>query len=296
MARIRTIKPAFTADEELSSLDAETHLLAAGLLCYADDEGYFNANPGLVKGAVIPLRGEGRKMDDMLSDLARIGYLQLGSYENKRYARIVNFDRHQKVSHCQPSAIKSLPIKWEGTLQKVPESSGEIPADVVNAPESFRPELNRTELNRREGERADAPPENSLEIARAPEGLHPLGYARGILDRLEIPAVRQNLQAAGAAVEACARGHGFSFPDAVDYIVAAAISARGRGERIKPFWFTDAGYDWVEKISDVAAREPGIHREPASKVCGWCGGVEPCSKPTCLEEWRKVRDRVRARE
>jgi hypothetical protein len=39
MGRIRTIKPEFTQDEELSTLHCETHLFAAGLLCYADDFG-----------------------------------------------------------------------------------------------------------------------------------------------------------------------------------------------------------------------------------------------------------------
>ena len=38
MARIRTIKPEFWRDEDLSGLPAETALLAIGLLNHADDE------------------------------------------------------------------------------------------------------------------------------------------------------------------------------------------------------------------------------------------------------------------
>lgn len=253
MPRIRSIKPGFTADEELSSLDAETHLLAVGLICYADDEGYFNANPGLVKGAIFPLRGELVKFSTMLEDLARIGYLQLGSLEGKQYGRIVNFDKHQRVSHAQKSLIKPLPIKWLGELREVVgsylEDSGKIPERSENATESFRPELNGIELNGREWEEdsgAVAPPPVSLEVGRAPDGLHPLEYARGVLDRLEIPTVRRNLTAAGAAVEACARGHGFKFPDAVDYIVTSATAARGRGERVTAFWFEDGKYEWQQ--------------------------------------------------
>ena len=56
MARIRTIKPEFWAHEDLSELPEATHMLAAALLNYADDEGYFNANPMLIKAACSPLR------------------------------------------------------------------------------------------------------------------------------------------------------------------------------------------------------------------------------------------------
>jgi hypothetical protein len=56
MARIRTIKPEFWRHEDLSALPEATHMLAAQLLNYADDYGYFNANPALIKAEVSPLR------------------------------------------------------------------------------------------------------------------------------------------------------------------------------------------------------------------------------------------------
>ena len=55
MARIRTIKPEFWRHEDLSALPADTHMLAAALLNYADDEGYFNANPKLVEAECFPV-------------------------------------------------------------------------------------------------------------------------------------------------------------------------------------------------------------------------------------------------
>ena len=39
MPRIRTIKPGFFSSEDLSTVSVEAHLFAAGLLCYADDDG-----------------------------------------------------------------------------------------------------------------------------------------------------------------------------------------------------------------------------------------------------------------
>jgi hypothetical protein len=114
MGRIRTIKPEFTQDEELSSLAPETHLLAAGLLCYSDDDGYFNANPGLVSAAIFPLRETSLSVHDMLSALAKIGFIRLGvAADGKHYGQVVKFTEHQRVNRPTPSKIKPLAIQWE---------------------------------------------------------------------------------------------------------------------------------------------------------------------------------------
>jgi hypothetical protein len=237
MARIRSIKPGFTSDEELSTLDAGTHLLAAGLLCYADDEGYFNANPGLVKGAVIPLREPAKSIGEMLEDLVAVGYLQLGNGpDGKRYGRIVNFDKHQKVSHKVDSEIKKMPIRWEGSIsliEKAPEVSGEIPESSVSAPEPLRPELNRTELNGIEGEAKKLPP----------PGLHELSYAPRILQDLGLPETTRSVRIVAAAIKARARGEPSGYPAAVEYITARAMDDRDQGVEINGFWFEDGKYE-----------------------------------------------------
>lgn len=109
MARIRTIKPEFWKDEELSELPEITHLFAAALLNYADDEGYFNANPALIKAELFPLREPSRDIHGMLSELSDIGYLRLfRGAKNKVYGLVVNFAKHQKVNRPSPSKIKAL--------------------------------------------------------------------------------------------------------------------------------------------------------------------------------------------
>jgi hypothetical protein len=113
MARIRTIKPEFWKHEALSSLHAETHMLAAALLNYADDEGYFNANPKLVQAECFPLRELSLSVQGMLSDLSNAGYLRLGKGDDGRaYGHVVNFLDHQRVNHPYPSKIKELEIVW----------------------------------------------------------------------------------------------------------------------------------------------------------------------------------------
>ena len=109
MARIRTIKPDFWKHEDISELSPECCLLAIGILNYADDEGYFNANPKLIEAELFPLRKLKTKLEDLLLELANIGYIQLAtSSSGKAYGKVVNFDSHQKVNRPYPSKIKGL--------------------------------------------------------------------------------------------------------------------------------------------------------------------------------------------
>ena len=140
MARIRSIKPDFFSNEGLATVSESAQLLAAGLLCYADDEGYFNAHPGLVKAAVFPLRDPLESIEACMAALVKIGYIQLGTgIDCKRYGHVVKFLDHQRVSHPIPSKIKAMRVVWE--------VSGEIPESSVKPQEVGRPELNGIELN-----------------------------------------------------------------------------------------------------------------------------------------------------
>ena len=124
MARIRTIKPEFWKHEDLSELPEATHMLAAALLNYADDEGYFKANPGLIKGECLPLREPSVSIHDSLTALANIGYIQLGSgADGKHYGRVVAFSEHQRINRQTPSKIKPLQIAWEPSVTAHPQGS-----------------------------------------------------------------------------------------------------------------------------------------------------------------------------
>ena len=117
MPRIRTIKPIFWGHEDMSEMPEATQLLAIGLLNYADDEGYFNANPKLIKATCCPLREPSVSIHDSLTHLSKIAYLRLGTGEDgKRYGHIVNFGEHQRVNRPNPSKIKNLNIVWEDSV------------------------------------------------------------------------------------------------------------------------------------------------------------------------------------
>src|SRR3990167_8356076 len=120
MARIRTIKPEFWKHEDLSALPEATHMLAAALLNYSDDFGYFNANPELIRAECSPLREPSVNITESLRRLQTVGYINLGTCPSgRRYGVVCNFSNHQKVSHPTPSKIQIKSIIWD--------NSGEIP-------------------------------------------------------------------------------------------------------------------------------------------------------------------------
>lgn len=111
MARIRTIKPTFWTDEDMAEVSEAACLLAIGLLNYADDEGYFNANPKLIKAAVFPLRDPSGSIPVLLQELSNCGYIRLFSAQNgKRFGLIINFTKHQVINKKTISKIKEMDL------------------------------------------------------------------------------------------------------------------------------------------------------------------------------------------
>lgn len=109
MARIRTIKPEFWLNEELSLISESACLLAIGLMNYSDDEGFFNANPLLIKAAVFPIRETSGSVPVLLQELSKCGYIDLFSgSDGKLYGKIVNFGKHQVINKPKASKINSL--------------------------------------------------------------------------------------------------------------------------------------------------------------------------------------------
>lgn len=127
--RIRTIKPEFWANEDIAKMDDFTKLLAIGLLNYADDEGYFNANPALIRAAIFPLRDESGSIPVSITTLEQAKYLELYKADGGRtYGRIVNFLSHQVINKPKASKIKPLcPAKVnDGTpTVQLPDASGQ---------------------------------------------------------------------------------------------------------------------------------------------------------------------------
>jgi len=107
--RIRTIKPSFWTNEKMSRLPDFARLLAIGLLNYADDHGYFWANPLLVRGALFPFEEDSSKVLKGLSELASEGFIVLGlTPDGRACGKVVNFSTHQRVDKPQESVIQPI--------------------------------------------------------------------------------------------------------------------------------------------------------------------------------------------
>lgn len=104
--RIRTLKPEFWTSETIANLSDFAKLMAIGLLNYADDEGYFWANPILIRAAIFPFQDRTVIIDKAISELQKAGFIQLGRTTDGRMAgRVVNFALHQRIDRPKPSII-----------------------------------------------------------------------------------------------------------------------------------------------------------------------------------------------
>ena len=222
MGRIRTVKPEFFTNERLSALHPETHLLAAGLLCYADDEGYFNAHPGLVQAAIFPVRECSQKLPVMLQSLSSIGYIQFSEgSDGRKYGRVVSFSDHQVVSHARPSKIKTLCHDWINPVI-VHEHSSTPQGDFHQEGKGMEVEGKGREV---EGE--------------AEPALHPLHFAHKMIQVLSIPNTQANMRAIEAALSAECQFTGSSLEECAQAISDHAMRARAQGSAIDKFYFED---------------------------------------------------------
>jgi hypothetical protein len=93
--------------EGLCKCSEFTRLLAIALLNWSDDEGYFMANPILIRGQVFPFLDDSQIIPISLQDLSRVGWISLGKDDQDRAVGfVVNFTKHQRVDKPKPSSIK----------------------------------------------------------------------------------------------------------------------------------------------------------------------------------------------
>lgn len=106
--RIRTLKPEMWEDEKVGHVSRDARLLFVGLITMADDEGKFRALPAVVLGHVFPYDADAaRKLGQWLNELLEVGLVELWETAGVRYGMIVNFRKHQRISHPRASLIPS---------------------------------------------------------------------------------------------------------------------------------------------------------------------------------------------
>jgi hypothetical protein len=112
--RIRTVKPEFWVHPVMSRLAYDTRILALGLLNLADDEGYFDADPDYIRGAVL-FREDSSNVRRMLDELSRSEWIDLCGSPDRPIGRVTNFRKHQRVDRPQPSRLKQYALAESST-------------------------------------------------------------------------------------------------------------------------------------------------------------------------------------
>jgi hypothetical protein len=107
--RIRTIKPEFWTHPVMSRLPYDTRILAIGLLNVADDEGYFDADPDYIRGAVL-FREDSSNVRRMLDELSRSEWIVMCGGPDRPIGRVAHFRKHQRVDRPQPSRLKQYAL------------------------------------------------------------------------------------------------------------------------------------------------------------------------------------------
>lgn len=116
MARIRTVKPEFWSHPILGRMADSTKTMAIALLNLADDEGFFLADPILVRNFARPFDDDSSITRRSLDDLSRIGWISiLDNPSHGPIGKVVNFKVHQRIDRPKPS---KLSIYFESTTNR----------------------------------------------------------------------------------------------------------------------------------------------------------------------------------
>jgi hypothetical protein len=135
MARIRTVKPEFWQNEEIASLSEHARLLAIALLNFCDDEGFFLANPSLVRANCFPFQEDSRNVPGSLQELSRIGYVEIRDCSGKAIGRVVKFLSHQRIEKAQKSKLAAMFLQQQPI--EIQENNSDL-ADSVTIPGTFQ--------------------------------------------------------------------------------------------------------------------------------------------------------------
>ncbi len=126
MARVRSINPAATLDEDVATMSVWARLLWAYLPCHADREGRLKDSAFALKAALFP--GDVVNVDALLVELAEKQHIIRYSVSGRNYIQIRNFGRYQNPHKNEK--VSELPAP----LAELPESNGAAPVMACIAP------------------------------------------------------------------------------------------------------------------------------------------------------------------
>lgn len=138
MPRMRSIKPEFWADQDLTRLRRDLRLLYVALWNFADEEARMQGDPRLVKSWCFPLDDDltAADIDGWLSELASAGKVVRYEVDDCLYLFLPKLADHQKLD---PRLVSRLPA---------PPGQTETP---INTDQSVRTSVETPTAHRAEG-------------------------------------------------------------------------------------------------------------------------------------------------
>lgn len=131
MARIRTIKPEFWADEKLAPLDPLTRLVFLGLISQADDAGRLLDNVKLLDGLLFSETDDTcREALDTLARLSRV--IRYTSESGQKIIQITKWDEHQRVDRPGKNVLPPPPA--EVVTRTMVDNHSQEPREEVATP------------------------------------------------------------------------------------------------------------------------------------------------------------------
>jgi hypothetical protein len=119
MARIRTIKPEFWTHPIMGRLDDSSKSLAIALLNFSDDEGFFQADPNLVRSSCRPFDDDSTIIRRCLGTLIKSGWVEIKTHPTHgAIGRVVNFAEHQRIDRPKVSNLSSYFVDDESTIDR----------------------------------------------------------------------------------------------------------------------------------------------------------------------------------
>ncbi len=107
MARIRTVKPQFFLNENLSDLSMSTRLLFIGLWTQADRDGKLEDRPKRLKAEIFPY--DSVDMEQMLSSLQNAGFIYRYEVGELKLIIVLKFNKHQSVNIKEADSVLPFP-------------------------------------------------------------------------------------------------------------------------------------------------------------------------------------------
>lgn len=111
----------------MGRLPDDTQLLALGLLSAADDEGYFRADPAIVRADAAPFRENIGRISEMIRELVDCEWIEVFEHPVQGpIGRVVSWLKHQKIYHPTPSKLRPYfsPESFPKVSRNIPEPFG----------------------------------------------------------------------------------------------------------------------------------------------------------------------------